>query len=76
MKLSDLIIAVGDENVSFQMLDSDAIKIDASLKETRITFAAPPQSLAEMVPDGRTKDMGLVIWLPRDKVKAALEQQS
>ena len=68
MKLSELIATVGDEVVQFQMLDDAAITLDWTAKKgTTITFGTPMQ----LTPEG-TERMGIVVWLPRDAVKAAL----
>lgn len=74
MKMSELILAVGDDNVVFQNLLNDAQTIDKTKHGTKISFYTD-QVAAEELLDGdssRTKKLGLVVWLPRDKVNAAL----
>lgn len=68
MKMSELILAVGDDNVEFQNLDTCATDLNYAAKSgTKITFGTEqPISL-----DG-TKKLGLVVWLDRDAVKSAL----
>lgn len=65
MKLSELIAKYGDDKVQFQNLDSCAIDLNYDHKKgTRITFGTDqPLNL-----DG-TKQLGLVVWFDRDKVK-------
>ncbi len=68
MKLSELIAAVGDDVVQFQNLDQDAYSLNYNAKSgTKISFAT-----GEPITLEGTAKLGLVIWLPRDAVKAAL----
>lgn len=68
MKLSELIAKYGDDKVKFQNLDSCAIDLKYDIKTgTKITFGTEtPIGL-----DG-TKELGLVVWFDRDKVKEIL----
>ena len=62
MKMSELILAIGDDNVEFQNLDSCADKLNYNHKSgTKITFGTD----MPLTPEG-TKKLGLVIWLDRD----------
>jgi hypothetical protein len=72
MKMSDLILAVGDENVIFQSLDKDFSSIDRIKHGTKVTFYTDAIQPEEMLGGGKTKKMGLILWLPRDKVEAAI----
>lgn len=76
MKMSELILAVGDDNVKFQNLLNDATSIDKTKHGTKISFYTDAVSAEEIVFNGgspsKTKNMGLVLWLPRDKVEAAI----
>lgn len=68
MKMSELILSVGDDNVSMQNLDHCSTNIDYSIKKgTKITFGTE-----EPVTFDGTARLGLILWLPRDAVKAAL----
>lgn len=68
MKMSELILAIGDENVEFQSLDECAVQLSYSLGGGgKITFGTEQPIL----PTG-TKKLGLVLWLDRDAVKSAL----
>jgi hypothetical protein len=68
MKLSELILAVGDENVGIQNLDVCADTLDWSAKKgTKITFRTDQR----LIFDTGTEKLGLVIWLDRDAVKKA-----
>lgn len=69
LRLSQLIAAVGDDNVRLQNLDTCAISLDWSIKKgLRVTFGTEET----LTPEG-TEKLGLVVWLPRDLVKAALD---
>jgi hypothetical protein len=68
MKLSELIATVGDEVVEMQNLDQCAINLQYNIKSgTKILFGTE-QAIGF---DG-TEKLGLIIWLPRDKVKNIL----
>src|SRR3546814_19634857 len=66
MKMSELILAIGDDNSEFQNRDQCAEKLNMNGGATRITFA----TLRNITPQGTDK-LGLVLWLDRDAVKAA-----
>lgn len=73
MKMSELILAIGDDNVVFQNLLNDAQSIDKTKNGTKIAFYTDQVQAEEiMLGRGKTKKMGLVLWLPRDKVEAAI----
>lgn len=69
MKMSELILAIGDDNVEFQNLDQCAEKLNMRGGTTKITFGTQ----RGLTPQGTDK-LGLVLWLDRDAVKAALAQ--
>lgn len=69
MNISELILAIGDENVKFQNLDHSAVSIDWTRKSGgKITFGTE-----EEIGMGGTKRLGLVLWLDRDAVAAAVK---
>ncbi|MCR4297230.1 MAG: hypothetical protein NUV75_00545 [Gallionella sp.] len=71
MKMSELILAIGDDNVEFQNLDQSAISLDYHHKKgATITFG----TTMSILPEG-TKKLGLVLWLERDAVKAAVAKE-
>jgi hypothetical protein len=72
MKMSELILAVGDENVVFQNLLNDAHSVDKTKHGTKITFYTNSIQAEELFGGGQTKKIGLVVWLPRDRVDAAV----
>lgn len=68
MKLSQLILAIGDENVAIQNLDQCADTLDWTAKKgTKIKFGTE----VPLTPNGTAK-LGLVVWLDRDAVAAAM----
>lgn len=69
MDMCELIAAVGPENVIFQNLDDCATALNYTARSgTQITFV----SKMRITPSGTDK-LGLVLWLDRDAVKAAVE---
>lgn len=71
MKVSDLILAIGDDNVRIQNLDTCAKTLDWSAKKgATITFGTEQT----IIPGEGTHDLGLIVWLPRDKVQAAMAE--
>lgn len=72
MKMSELILAIGDDNVEFQNLDTCLTAADFHhRKGTTITFATP----AKLDPIKGTMKLGLILWLDRDAVKAAVSKE-
>lgn len=73
--MSELILAVGDENVTYQNLLNDAHSIDKTKHGTKITFYTDAIQAEELLNGGKTKKIGLVLWLPRDCVDAAISAE-
>lgn len=68
MKLSELIAKVGDDAVKFQPLDECLLRANFDhAKGTTITFG----TRQKLLPNG-TEEYGMVVWLPRDKLKAVI----
>lgn len=75
MKLgvTELVSKVGDENITMQALDHCATNLQYSAKKgTAITF----RTNQPITPDLETKDLGVVLWLPRDIVKKILAERA
>ena len=71
MKMSELILAIGDDNVQFQNLDHCATDLNYGSKSgSKITFGTEQPLTLE-----GTKKLGLVLWLDREAVKSAMEQE-
>lgn len=63
--MTELISKIGDENIKFQNLDSCSISLNYDHKKgSKITFGTDEL----ITPDG-TDRLGLILWLPRDKVE-------
>ena len=75
MKMSELILAVGDDHVVFQNLDRDAHTINKTKHGTKIAFYTDAIQAEELLGDGKSKKIGLVVWLPRDRVDAAIAKE-
>ena len=66
--ITELVSKIGDDNVKLQFLDSAATKMNFDHKKgTYITFGTDQP----LTPTG-TKDFGVVLWLPRTRVKEIL----
>lgn len=69
MTLSDIIRSVGDDIVQFQNLDVAANSLKWNEKSgTTITFCTE-QTLTH----NGTRDLGLVVWLPREAVERVMK---
>jgi len=72
MKMSELILAIGDDNVGVQFLDQCASDLNYSAKRgTTVTFGTD-----QPVDLKGTKKLGIVLWLDRDLVAAAISKAS
>lgn len=73
MKLSELIAAVGDENVGLQNLDQSADTLAWSAKKglTKVTFHTEQALIPNGSGNGLPK-LGIVVWLDREAVKKAM----
>lgn len=69
MKTSELIAAVGDDKVGVQFIDTCNISMDWDHKKgTRITFGTD----VKLIFNEGTERLGMIVWMDRDAVKAAL----
>ncbi len=78
MKLSELIAAVGDDNVIFQNLQECVKRIDKRKGHTEIAFGTNAISAEAMMlgTEGirETGKVCFIVWLPADKVDAAIKR--
>lgn len=66
--ITELVSKIGDDNVKLQVLDQCATRMKYDHKKgTEITFVTDQPVLL----DG-TRDIGLVLWIDREKVKEIL----
>lgn len=77
MKMSELILEVGDENVVMQDLLNDAQTIDKTKHGTKITFYTDQVQVEELLSGSsvNTEKIGFVLWLPRALVNAAVAKE-
>jgi hypothetical protein len=75
MKLSEIIAAVGDEHIQLQnLLDSTASIQMMKNGDTKISFFTG-QITATEVMNGTAKKLGLVIWLPWDRLPPEIKRR-
>lgn len=67
MKTSELIAAIGDENVTIQFLDSCLIRADMTKKGSKITFGSDVRLQLDKI-----EKSGMIVWMDRDQLKAVL----
>jgi len=67
--ITELLTAIGDDQIQFQNLDQCASRLDWTLKSGgKITFGTDQ----EIIPGEGTKQLGLVVWIDRDAARTAL----
>lgn len=75
MKISELIAAVGDDNIIVQQLLTDFTAGSVGKKGATLTFATDSGFVSEYnkcaVLGGQPSHIGLVVWIPADKIRAA-----
>lgn len=70
MKLTELLNAIGDDNILFQNLDMCITQINKKKRENQVTFVTEQSFNAE----GMTK-IGLVVWLDRETVAHLMKEE-
>lgn len=68
MSISELLAVIGDDNIAWQNLDDDSLRLNMVGKHTQITFGTS----MSLTPTG-TEKLGLIVWLDRDDVKRVRE---
>ena len=69
MKISELVLAIGDDNIQFQNLDHSIDTLKMVGATTKVTFGTEePFSIKG------TERLGLVLWLERQAVADALDK--
>lgn len=69
MKMSDLILAVGDDNVAIQNLDTCSIDLNWTAKKgTTVRFGTE----VGLTPNDGLDKLGIVVWFDRKKVESIL----
>lgn len=63
--ITELVSKIGDSNITFQNLDTCSISLNYDHKKgSKITFGTQ-----EPITMDGTERLGLILWLPRDKVE-------
>lgn len=75
MKMSELILSVGDENVVMQNLLNDAVGMDSTKHGTKVAFYTDQVTPADLMDPNNSQKVGLVLWLPRERVNAAIAEE-
>jgi hypothetical protein len=76
--LLDLINHVGLENVTLQSLERDLRGLDSSKKQgcTIVRFGTNAITPNDFVTDNPKRNVGFVLWIPKDKIPKAEEPPS
>lgn len=72
MTLSELIEEVGNENVEFQNLMQGDLDLKRRKRDGEITFYTGLDKVDDLM-SGGDKWLGLVVWLPKDKLPENLK---
>ena len=70
MTLSELIEYVGNENIEFQRLDQGDLDLKAGKRDGQVTFYTGLDKVHSLM-NGSSRFVGLVVWLPADKMPKA-----
>jgi hypothetical protein len=68
--ITELLAKVGDDNINIQALDSCLIRADYAHKNWTVISFGTNQPLLH----SGTLDMGVIVWMPRDKVEKILRE--
>jgi len=72
MKLSELIIHVGDDHVQLQRLDSSLVGGQVKKQDAELTFATDRQKGMALVGVGEQTHIGLIVWLPVERLPESM----
>ncbi|AHF89532.1 hypothetical protein OPIT5_03950 [Opitutaceae bacterium TAV5] len=76
MKLSELIQHVGDECIQMQNLEQSLVRVVQKKNDGEITFATSKGKASQLakcaVLGGKPDHVGLVVWLPREKLPESM----
>lgn len=69
LSISQLLAAVGDENITFQTLSTDVSNITKGKNEARVTFCTSLEHGNSLMQEAAgvkdSKFVGLIVWVPR-----------
>lgn len=73
MTASQLIEKVGVENIGVQYLDQCLIEAKAKGAKGEIRFGTPAANVVDLLKE-KPGRIGLIVWMPRDRVEATLKE--
>lgn len=73
MTISELIEHVGNENIEFQRLDQGRLDLNAGKHDGRITFWTGLDKVTDLM-NGSNRFVGLVVWLPAERMPKTLTE--
>lgn len=78
MKLSEIILKIGDDNVTFQNLGNDLDSVSLTRRGVKVSFFTDPENINpnDLLATKKSNKIGLIVWLPRDRVDAILAENS
>jgi hypothetical protein len=76
MSITELMQHVGDENVQLQNLESSLIRAQMKKDDGEITFATDRDKVGALAGIGQKTHLGLVVWLPIDKLPENLRPKN
>lgn len=76
MKLSELIQHVGDDHVQLQNLTGSLIRANMKARDGEVTFATDRDKVGALCGVGKTTHVGLIVWLPVDRLPEDLRPKS
>lgn len=77
MSITELVKAVGDDHIEVQSIHQNfnAAKVIEGGKVGVVTFNTAPGKVVDMMAENESKFIGMVLWMPRDRVDAAVKQE-
>jgi hypothetical protein len=76
MKLSELILHVGDENLGIQNLDAALLRAQVRKRDGEITFATERTHVLQRGLDQPVTHIAFVVWLPVDRLPENLKPKT
>lgn len=68
MKLSELILHVGDDNIECQLLGTSLVSAKLAKNDGEITFATDQAKVRALTGIGKETHKCMIVWLPIDKL--------
>lgn len=68
MGITELITAVGDENIEFQNIQQNLDSAEIVRGNGKVTFVTAPDKVVDLFAKNESKFVGLVLWLPRERI--------